>query len=202
MYFHDFSVKNYLILYAKQSKLGVLRNLRRRNTDLRPRKTQTPERIENTDPPKNSDPLGVSKTQTSWKSQTPWVYRKHRPPEKLRSLGVSKTQTSRKTQSPWVYRKHRPPEKLRPLSVSKTQTPPKKLRAPECMENTVPLGVSKTQTPRVYRKHRPPKNSEPWMSWKHRPLKNSDPPRMSRNVWMSRKIHTVNSIFFKYYNYQ
>ena len=74
--------------------------------------------------PKNSDPLGVSKTPTR-KTQTLWVSRKLRP-EKLRPsgclensdpknsdpLGVSKTQT-RKTQTLWVSRKRRP-EKLRP----------------------------------------------------------------------------------------
>ena len=149
IYFHDFSVKNYLILYAKQSKLGVLRKLRPRK-----HRSQTP---------KNSDP---------------WAHWKHRPPEKLRPpgcikntdppkisdpLGVSKTQTPPKSQTPWVYRKHRPPKKHRP---------------PECIENTDPPGVSKTQTPRAYRKHRPPKNSEHWMSRKLRPpgfLENADP---------------------------
>ena len=128
-------MKNYLILYAKQSKLGVFRKLRPRK-----HRSQTP---------KNSDPLGVSKTQTPQKSLTPWVYQKNRPPPK--------------SQTPWVYRKHRPPQKHRP---------------PECIENTDPLGVSKTQTPRVYRKHRPPKNSEHWMSRKLRPpgfLENADP---------------------------
>ena len=83
-------MKNYLILYPKQSKLGVFRT-----SDL---ETQTP--------------IGVSKTQTSRKTQTPCLYRKHRPPKKSEHwilensdpLGLSKTQT---------------PEKLRPVDVSK-----------------------------------------------------------------------------------
>ena len=84
-----------------------------------------------TSDPKNSDPLGVSKTQTR-KTQTLWVSRKLRP-EKLRPsgclensdpknsdpLGVSKTQI-RKTQTLWVSRKLRPSgclEKSDPLCM-------------------------------------------------------------------------------------
>ena len=66
-----------------------------------PRKTQTPGCLENSDPPKNSDPWVSRKIsrQTPPKHSDPWVSRKLRPPEKLK-----------------------PPEKLRPLGVSKTQT--------------------------------------------------------------------------------
>ena len=84
---------------------------------LRPRKhrPQTPGCLENSDPPKNSDP---------------WVSGKLRPSEKLRPLGVSKNLSADppKHSDPWVSRKLRPPEKLRlpeklrPLGVSKTQT--------------------------------------------------------------------------------
>ena len=155
IYFHDFSVKNYLILYAKQSKLGVLRKLRPRkhrsqtpkNSDpwahwkhRPPEKLRPPRCIENTDPPKISDPLGVSKKQTPPKSQTPWVYRKHRPPQNTDPLSVSKTQT------PWVYRKLRLPGCIE-------NTDPRKIRSTGCLENSALLGFSKTQTPE---KLRPP----------------------------------------------
>ena len=152
MYFHDFSVKNYLILYAKQSKLGVLRNLRRRK-----HRSQTP---------KNSDP---------------WAYWKHRPPKKLRPpgcientdllkisdpLGVSKTQTSRETQIPGCIENTDLPKNSDPLGVSKTQTS-RETQTPECIENTDP--PQKTQSPWVYGKHRPPGCIE-----------NSDPPGVSK----------------------
>ena len=158
IYFHDFSVKNYLILYAKQSKLGVLRKLRPqkhrsqtpKNSDPwthwkhRPlEKLRPPGCIENRDPPKISDPLGVSKTQT--------------PPKISDPLSVSKTQT------PWVYRKHRPPG---------------------CIENSDSPGVSKTPTPEKFGALDVSKTQPPWVSRKRRPPKNSDPPRKS-DPWMS-----------------
>ena len=105
-----------------------------------PEKLRSPGCIETTDPPKISDPLGVSKTQTPQKSQIPRVYRKYRPPINSDPLCVSK--------------KHRPPgciENSDPPGVSKTPTP----------EKFGALDVSKTQTPWVSRKHRTPKNSDP-----------------------------------------
>ena len=169
IYFHDFSVKNYLILYAKQSKLGVLRKLRPRKHRSQTPKTQTPGRTENTDPPKNSDPLGVSKTPTPQKSLTPWVYRKHRPPQNLRPPGcIENTDPPKntdplsvsKTQTPRVYRKLRLPGRIE-------NTDPRKIRSTGCLENSDSLGFSKMQTPGKLRP--PPRKVRPLDV-----LKNSD----------------------------
>jgi len=78
--------------------------------------TKTQTRKHRPQTPKNSDPLGVLKTQTFW------MFRKLRPPEKLRPPGCLENTDHGKTQIPGCLENSDPQKPQTSWGVSKTQT--------------------------------------------------------------------------------